>query len=452
MQFLLLALAFQLNGTMSDLMVKIIYPTSDSIFYITTRTPGTEAEWAALQKNTEALEQAARELIEPRRARDRERWLADAQLMVDASVKAVAAVKARDLKGLEDLNDALYTSCVQCHQHYRPNYGRRSLPADRGPERPAPPGGNDVAVLSGGASASGGPSASDGAAVSGPRDIEAVWNFSTLTPFERPQEFSGKPYMTDAEAAAFEARTIEQGNRDRRGASPEADVGGAYNEFWFDRGLRLATIKGRHPSSLVVDPPDGRVPPLTAAAQQHAAARAAERRQHPTDGPEDRPLGERCLMFNAGPPMNPGPYNNYVQIFQNADRVIIFNEMIHDARVVPLDGSPHPPASIRRWQGDSRGRWDGQTLVVDTTNFSDKTNFRGADQNLHLVERFTRIDAKTLLYEYTVDDPTAFMRSWTVSLPMTKTDDRVFEYACHEGNYALENILRGARTQEKQNR
>jgi len=420
----LLLLAFQPSHspTMSDLMVKIIYPASDSIFYITTRTPGTDGEWAALQKNTEALEQAARELIEPRRARDRERWLADAQLMVDASVKAVAAAKTRDLKGLEDLNDALYTSCVQCHQHYRPNYGRglAQQPAS-GNQHPAP-------------------------------SIEGVWNFSTLTPFERSQEFSGKPYMTDAEAAAFEARTIEQGNRDRRGASPEADVGGAYNEFWFDRGLRLATMNGRHPSSLVVDPSDGRVPPLTAAAQQRAAARAAERRQHPADGPEDRSLGERCLTFNAGPPMNPGPYNNYVQIFQNAGRVIIFNEMIHDARVVPLDGSPHPPAPIRRWQGDSRGRWDGQTLVVDTTNFTDKTNFRGADQNLHLVERFTRIDAKTLHYEYTVDDPTAFTRSWTVSLPMTKTDDRVFEYACHEGNYALENILRGARAEEKEKR
>src|SRR2546423_2323258 len=142
----LLLLAFQPSHspTMSDLMVKIIYPASDSIFYITTRTPGTDAEWAALQKNTEALEQAARELIEPRRARDRERWLADAQMMVDASVKAVAAAKTRDLKGLDDLNDALYTSCVQCHQHYRPNYGRRSLPVARGPERPATPGGTDI--------------------------------------------------------------------------------------------------------------------------------------------------------------------------------------------------------------------------------------------------------------------------------------------------------------------
>ena len=457
----LLLLAFQPSHspTMSDLMVKIIYPASDSIFYITTRTPGTDGEWAALQKNTEALEQAARELIEPRRARDRERWLADAQLMVDASVKAVAAAKTRDLKGLEDLNDALYTSCVQCHQHYRPNYGRGLGAGGLGLDaRNSGSAAGSIASSLGTAPAPSNQQPASSNQQLPPSNqhpapsIEGVWNFSTLTPFERSQEFSGKPYMTDAEAAAFEARTIEQGNRDRRGASAEADVGGAYNEFWFDRGLRLATINGRHPSSLVVDPPDGRVPPLTAAAQQRAAARAAERRQHPADGPEDRSLGERCLTFNAGPPMNPGPYNNYVQIFQNAGRVIIFNEMIHDARVVPLDGSPHPPAPIRRWQGDSRGRWDGQTLVVDTTNFTDKTNFRGADQNLHLVERFTRIDAKTLHYEYTVDDPTAFTRSWTVSLPMTKTDDRVFEYACHEGNYALENILRGARAEEKEKR
>jgi hypothetical protein len=448
MPLLLLALAFQLNGTMSDLMVKIIYPTSDSIFYITTRTPETDAEWAALQKNTEALEQAARELIEPRRARDRERWLADAQLMVDASVKAVAATRTRDLKALEDLNDALYTSCVQCHQHYRPNYGRGRT-VGSGPNDPAtsnqPPAPGPQPPA---------PSPQQPATSNQPpaRSIEGTWNFSTLTPFERSQEFSGKPYMTDAEAAAFEARTIQQGDRDRRGASPEADVGGAYNEFWFDRGTHVATVNGRHQTSLVVDPPDGHVPALTPAAQQRAAARDADRRDHALDGPENRSLGDRCLAFNAGPPINPGPYNNYVQILQNADRVIIYNEMIHDARIVPLDGSSHLTASIRRWQGDSRGRWDGRTLVVDTTNFTDKTNFRGADQNLHLVERFTRIDAKTLLYEYTVDDPTAFTRPWTVSLPMTKTDDRVFEYACHEGNYALGNILRGARTQEKDKR
>ena len=154
-------------------------------------------------------------------------------------------------------------------------------------------------------------------------------------------------------------------------------------------------------------------------------------------------------MFNAGPPMLPGPYNNYVQIFQMDRAVVILNEMIHDARVIPLDGSAHAPAAVRRWQGDSRARWDANTLVVDTTNFTDKTNFRGSSERLHLVERFTRVDAKTLVYEFTVDDPTAFTRPWSAALPMTKTTDRVFEYACHEGNYALADILRGARAEER---
>jgi hypothetical protein len=190
---------------------------------------------------------------------------------------------------------------------------------------------------------------------------------------------------------------------------------------------------------------------VTAAAREKAAARAAERSQHPTDGPEDRSLGERCLAFNAGPPMMSGPYNNYVQILTNGDSIVIYNEMIHDARVIPIDRDSrgaHVPPGIRKWQGDSRAHWEGRTLVVDTTNFSERTSFRGTDENLHLVERLTRADRDTLLYEFSIDDPTAFTKPWTVSLPMVKTTDRVFEYACHEGNYALGDILRGARRQE----
>jgi len=147
-----------------------------------------------------------------------------------------------------------------------------------------------------------------------------------------------------------------------------------------------------------------------------------------------------------------GPYNNYVQIFQRPESVIVFNEMIHDARVIPIDAGAAPahlPKTMRKWQGDSRGHWEGSTLVVDTTNFTDRTSFRGTDENLHLVERFSRADANTLLYEFTIDDPTAFTRPWTVSLPMTKTSDRIFEYACHEGNYALADILGGARDEER---
>ena len=281
-------------------------------------------------------------------------------------------------------------------------------------------------------------------------DVDGVWAFSTLTPLERTAEFANTPALTPEEAAAFEKRTIERNDRDRRdSSSPDADVASAYNEFWWDRGTHVANVRGRLLTSLVTDPPDGRIPALTPAAQLRGAERANERRQHPADGPENRSLGERCLMFNAGPPMLPGPYNNYVQIFQMGRAVVILNEMIHDARIVPVDGSAHPPAAIRRWQGDSRGHWDGGTLVVDTTNFTDKTNFRGSGDALHLVERFTRVDAKTLLYEFTVDDPSTFTRPWSAALPMTKTTDRVFEYACHEGNYALPDILRGARAEEK---
>ncbi len=406
--------AAQPVATMSELMVNTIYPTSDAVFYISTRTPSSDVEWKALEAKTVALAEAAAAMATPVYFRDRDRWMADAKLMIDASNAAVAAARRRDVRGLEALNDALYTACVQCHQDYRPNYGRRA--------------------------AAGAPPQS--------RNLEGVWTFSTLTPLERPAEFAGRPELTSEEAEAYERRTVEQNNRDRRNSSADADLGGAYNEFWWDRGTHLATVRGKKLTSLIVDPPDGRIPALTAEGQQRAAARAADRRDHPADGPENRSLGERCLMFNAGPPMLSGPYNNFVQIFQFPDHIVILNEMIHDARIVPLDGQPHPPQSVRSWQGDSRGRWDGNTLVVDTTNFSDKTNFRGADERLHLVERFTRVDDRTLLYEFTVDDPTAFTRAWSAVLPMTKTNDRVFEYACHEGNYALEGILRGARAQE----
>jgi hypothetical protein len=281
-------------------------------------------------------------------------------------------------------------------------------------------------------------------------DLSGTWSFSTLTPLERSAEFAVKDFLTDAEAAAFAKRTMERSNRDNRDTnSRDADLGGAYNEFWWDRGTTVARVRGKYLTSLIVDPPDGRVPALTPQAQERAAARAAERRAHPADGPEDRSLGERCLLFNAGPPMLPGPYNNFMQIVQARDHVVIYNEMIHDARVIPLDGRPHAPAQVRLWLGDSRGRWDGRTLVVDTTNFTDKTSVRGSSPGLHLVERFTRADADTLLYEFTVDDPSSFVKPWSGALPMRRTAEQVFEYACHEGNHALQGILRGARFEEK---
>jgi hypothetical protein len=283
----------------------------------------------------------------------------------------------------------------------------------------------------------------------GSRDIDGVWNFSTLTPLERPAEFAGRPFFTDKEAADFERRTIERNDRDRRDQNPELDVNGAYNEAWFDRGTHVATVNGAKWTSLIFDPADGRVPALTAEGQRRAAERADARRQHPSDGPEDRLLAERCLLFNAGPPLVPGPYNNYVQLATFPDHIVIFNEMIHDARIVPLDGRPHAPSSIRQWLGDSRGRWEGTTLVVDTTNFTDRTNFRGSSADMHLVERFTRVDASTLRYEFTVEDPATFTRPWSAALPMSLSKEPILEYACHEANYALADILSGARAEEK---
>ena len=286
----------------------------------------------------------------------------------------------------------------------------------------------------------------------GPPDLHGVWNFSTLTPLERPAEFAGREFLTDAEARDFEARTIARNNRDNREQSADADVASAYNEFWWDRGVHAARVRGKVRTSLIVDPADGRLPALTADAQARAAARAEARRLHPADGPEDRSLGERCVLFNAGPPMLSGPYNNYVQIVQTRDHVVIHNEMIHDARIVPLDGRPHLPSSVRLLLGDSRGRWEGDTLVIETTNFTNKTTVRGSGEGLRLVERFTRSGPSTLLYEFTVDDPASFTKPWTAVLPMTKADVQLYEYACHEGNYAMTGILRGARAGESPDR
>jgi hypothetical protein len=277
-------------------------------------------------------------------------------------------------------------------------------------------------------------------------DLQGTWNFSSLTPLERPAQFADKPILTDAEAAEFERQTLERINADRRRDTAEADVAQAYNNAWYDRGTRVVGTKR---SSLIIDPADGRIPPLTASGQAHAAARAEARRgRGPADGPEDRSLAERCLLFNAGPPLLPGPYNNNLQIVQTRDYVVIANEMIHDVRIVPLDGRPHLPAAIRRWQGDPRGHWDGDTLVIETTNFGDRTSVRGSDVQLRLVERFRKVDAKTLDYQVTVDDASVFSRPWTVSLPMTAADGPIYEYACHEANYAMTGILRGARAQE----
>ena len=273
-------------------------------------------------------------------------------------------------------------------------------------------------------------------------DLQGLWTNATLTPFERPRDLAGKEFLTETEAAEFEKRQLAASNRDRRGSTADEDVALAYNEAWFERGLKLFPTRR---TSVVIDPPDGRIPPLTPQAQQAAAARA-EVQRHPPAGPEELSLPVRCLLWpTAGPPMVPGPYNNNYQIIQTADTVAIYVEMIHDVRIITVDGRPHPDPGIRQWKGDSRGHWEGETLVVDTTNFTDKTSFRGADQNLHLIERLTRTGPDTILYRFTVDDPTAFTKPWTGELVMSRAAGPLYEYACHEGNYAMANMLSAAR-------
>lgn len=285
-------------------------------------------------------------------------------------------------------------------------------------------------------------------------DLQGVWSNATITPLERPPELAGKAVLTEKEAANYERQSLKVNDRDRRdGAGTDADVSRAYNEFWYDRGTQ--TVKSRR-TSLIVDPPGGRAPALTADGQAKLAAHAERKRLHPSDGPEDRGLSERCLNWmTAGPPMLPSAYNNDYQIIQTPDTVVILNEMIHDARVIPLDGRPHVSAGIQLWLGDSRGRWEGDTLVIDTTNLRDKAGLQGGLETLHptetthLVERFTRVDADTLLYEFTLSDPSMYAKPFTAQIPSVRIGTPIYEYACHEGNYGMFGILSSARAEEK---
>jgi hypothetical protein len=283
----------------------------------------------------------------------------------------------------------------------------------------------------------------------GQPDIQGIWSFATLTTLERPEELSGKEFFTKQEAAEYERRVLERNNMDRRDGGAERDIERAYNDFWWDRGTKVVkTLR----TSLVIDPKDGKIPPLTPAALKRQAERRAANSGHEFDGPENRPLFERCLILQgAGAPTTPTAYNNNTQIVQTPGFIAIHNEMGHEVRIIPLDGKPHLPPTITQWKGDSRGHWQGDTLVVDTTNFSDKNPFRGAGPHMKLTERFRRLDADTLLYQFTVDDPDTFTQPWTVEIPVTRTPGPIFEYACHEGNYGLRNVLAGARAQEKEN-
>jgi hypothetical protein len=281
----------------------------------------------------------------------------------------------------------------------------------------------------------------------GKPDLQGIWTNVTITPIERPQEFKDKAFLTPQEATAYEKQVVERNNADRRDGPAEADVGRAYNDAWYDRGTRVVkTLR----TSLVVDPPDGRVPAMLPDAQKRQQERLGQNRGRAFDGPENRSLAERCLIWpTLGPPMLPSFYNNNYQIVQGAGYVAILSEMIHDVRIIPTDGRAHQPVGVRLWAGDSVGRWEGNTLVVDTINFTNKTAWRGSSENLHLIERFTRTDVETLLYEVTVEDPATWAKPWKIEVPMRKTEEPIYEYACQEGNYAMEGMLAGARAEEK---
>jgi len=298
----------------------------------------------------------------------------------------------------------------------------------------------------------------------GKPNLAGIYSFSTITPLQRPETLAGKSTLSEEEAAAFEASENTRLNRDlfdpikgqpSAGYAPRAEGGVlSYNEFWYERGNRLTADKR---TSLIFEPADGRIP-FTEAARRRNAERTQLSNSGAGDSHEARPLADRCLIgFNSGPPMVPGAYNNNVQILQTPGYVVIVNEMVHNTRIIPTDGRPH--TRIRQWTGDSRGRWDGDTLVVDTTNFTDRTPFRGppattrpdifSGENLHVIERFTRADADTIRYRFTVEDAATWVRPWSAEMVLRKWEGPIFEYACHEGNYGLGFILSAARAQER---
>jgi hypothetical protein len=282
-------------------------------------------------------------------------------------------------------------------------------------------------------------------------DFQGTWTNATLTPLQRPAELGAKEFYTPAELAEFAAQRRAATNADR--PLRAGDVG-SYNDVFFERGSE-GVKTGR--TSLVIEPRDGRIPALTPAAQAAVEQRTAYMAAHPADRPSDRWLTERCIMFGATVPMLPEPYNNNYRIFQTPDHVVILVEMNHDARVIPLDGRPHTSPNIEQWIGDSRGRFDGDTLVVETRNlkFNEQSRFgvgflNGlSDENLRVVERFTRTAADTIMYQATIEDATIFTSPWTVEIPLTPSDGAIYEVACHEGNLGLANILSGHRAEER---
>ena len=271
-------------------------------------------------------------------------------------------------------------------------------------------------------------------------DLQGLWTNTTTTPLERPADLADKAVLSEAERGKRDAEVAERVSFDRRSAGNV----GAYNEFWMERGA----LNNR--TSLVIDPPDGKIPPMTPAGKARQDAVNAHRREHPADSWEDRSAYDRCITRGIPGVMVPGFYNHNYHILQTPTHVVLVAEMIHDARIIPIDGRPHLPSTIRQWLGDSRGRWEGDTLVVETRNVTDKV----FDQSLviygfgaatNVVERFRRTGPDTLDYEFTVNVPEVYTRPWTVSTPMAKMDGQLYEYACHEGNHAMPNILNAER-------
>lgn len=290
----------------------------------------------------------------------------------------------------------------------------------------------------------------------GKPDLQGIWTNATLTQMERPSSLAGKATLTDAEAAAYEKSTSELFKKyDGKAENPIADQFGSggtggYNSLYIDQGSELARVDGVKRTSLIIDPADGRVPQITPEGRQRNSQ--LMRSMVKFDSAKDRPLGERCILgfgSTSGPPMMPVLYNNNYQIVQTPDHVMILIEMVHDARIIRINGK-HAPPTVRQWLGDSIGHWEGDTLVVDTTNFTDQTRFRGASQDLHVVERFKRVDADTILYRAIIEDPSTFAKTWVLEYPFKSTPGPIYEYACHEGNYSLVDILGGARKAEEE--